>query len=423
MITAVAFFGLLAFGLPIIFLLVFAALVFALEYDATILFDSFLVQSVKGIEANGFLAIPLYMLVGAVMNRGGITERLMRTALRLVGGLRGGLAYVNVLTNAFAAAILGSATAQIAIMTRTVVPEMVKQGYEKTYATGLTVATGLLGPIIPPSMLMIIYGVLAYQSVAALFIAGILPGLLVTFAFFVTVALLSRRTPKTTGNTLPETTRTELFLDVLPVVIPVVIILGIVSGAMTPTEAGAVAIVVALVLSIFVYRSIGWGDALPVMREVILASSSVVALIGFATLFGWVLSYESVPDLLAQAISSASVGPVSFLLLVCLLVFVLGMFLDGIGVLIVLVPILLPLAQSFGVDPVHFGVVLAVATLTGLVSPPVGPGLYIAMDSTGLTMMQIFKAALPFLTAFVLTLLAIVALPGLSTFLPSYFGM
>ncbi|MEM9901074.1 MAG: TRAP transporter large permease [Pseudomonadota bacterium] len=423
MITAVAFFALLAFGLPIIFLLIFAALVFALEYDATILFDSFLVQSVKGIEANGFLAIPLYMLVGAVMNQGGITERLMRTALRLVGGLRGGLAYVNVLTNAFAAAILGSATAQIAIMTRTVVPEMVKQGYDKSYATGLTVATGLLGPIIPPSMLMIIYGVLAYQSVAALFIAGILPGLLVTFAFFGTVALLSGRTPETTDRSPPKTTRAELFLDVLPSIIPVVIIVGIVSGAMTPTEAGAVAIVVALALSIFVYRSIGWGDALPVMREVILASSSVVALIGFATLFGWVLSYESVPDLLAKAISSASVGPVSFLLLVCLLVFILGMFLDGIGVLIVLVPILLPLAQSFGVDPVHFGVVLAVATLTGLVSPPVGPGLYIAMDTTGLTMMQVFMAALPFLTAFVLSLLVVVALPGLSTFLPSYLGM
>ena len=182
MITLVLFFLLLMAGLPIIFLLIFASFSFLVEVDAMVLVDSFAVQSVRGIEANGFLAIPLYMLVGEIMNRGRITERLVRSALRLVGGLRGGLAYVNVLTNAFAAAILGSATAQIAIMTRSLVPEMEKQGYDKGFATGLSVVSGLLGPIIPPSMLMIIYGVLAYQSVAALFIAGLIPGILIAAA-------------------------------------------------------------------------------------------------------------------------------------------------------------------------------------------------------------------------------------------------
>ena len=414
MITLVLFFLLLASGLPIIFLLIFASLTFAIEQHALLLLDSFAVQSVRGIEANGFLAVPLYMLVGEIMNRGGITQRLVRSAMRLVGGLRGGLAYVNVLTNAFAAAILGSATAQIAIMTRSLVPEMERHGYDRGFATGPSVATGLLGPLIPPSMLMIIYGVLAYQSVAALFIAGLVPGLLVTAAFFVTVGLSRKQLPEASARIdLPMDWRSVLS-DALPAVIPIVIIAGVVSGAMTPTEAGAFACVVALLLAALVYRSVRLSDWFSILNAVVLSSASIIALIGFATLFGWVLSYESVPGMLADGIAGAAVGKVSFLLLVWLVVFILGMFLDGIGVMIVIVPVLLPVAQQFGVDTIHFGVVIAISTLTGLVTPPVGPGLFIAMDSTGLGMLQIFRATLPFMVAFLLATIVIILVPSLS---------
>ena len=234
MITLAAFFLFLVLGLtPIIFLLLLAAILFAWSSGATVLFDSFLVQAVKGIEANGFLAIPLYMLVGEIMTRGGITERLIRSSMRLVGRMRGGLAYVNVLTNAFAAAILGSATAQIAIMSRSMVPEMERQGYTRQFSTGLTVATGLLGPIIPPSMLMIIYGVLAYQSVAALFIAGLIPGILITLAFFVTVWLSKSNLPEVDETMMPSMAWRDIVNDALPALIPVTIIAGVVSGAMT----------------------------------------------------------------------------------------------------------------------------------------------------------------------------------------------
>ncbi|MGV0820339.1 TRAP transporter large permease [Martelella sp. AMO21009] len=423
MITLAAFFLFLCLGLPIIFLLLMAAIVFAWTNDASVLFDSFLVQSVKGIEANGFLAIPLYMLVGEIMNRGGITERLIRTSMRIVGRMRGGLAFVNVLTNAFAAAILGSATAQIAIMSRSIVPEMERQGYSRQFATGLTVATGLLGPIIPPSMLMIIYGVLAYQSVAALFIAGLIPGLLLMAAFFVTVWLSKSHLPEVDESRLPGGTWREIAADALPGLIPLTIIWGVVSGAMTPTEAGALAAVVALLLSTVVYRRLGFRDFVPVMHNVVLSSASIIMLIGFATLLGWTLAYEAVPDMLARAIASIAIGQVSFLVLVCAAVFVLGMFLDGIGVLIVTVPVLLPIATQFGVDPVHFGVVLAIATLTGLVSPPVGPGLYLALDATGLKMMQVFRGALPFLAAFMVVLAIIILLPVLSVWLPAVAGL
>ncbi len=423
MITLAAFFLFLVLGLPIIFLLLLAAILFAWSSGATVLFDSFLVQAVKGIEANGFLAIPLYMLVGEIMTRGGITERLIRSSMRLVGRMRGGLAYVNVLTNAFAAAILGSATAQIAIMSRSMVPEMERQGYTRQFSTGLTVATGLLGPIIPPSMLMIIYGVLAYQSVAALFIAGLIPGILITLAFFVTVWLSKSNLPEVDETMMPSMAWRDIVNDALPALIPVTIIAGVVSGAMTPTEAGALASVVALALAVFIYGSIRLADFVPIMRSVVLSSASIIMLIGFATLLGWVLAYEAIPDMLAQGIASLAVGPITFLALVCVAIFILGMFLDGIGVLIVTVPVLLPIAAQFGVDPIHFGVVLAVATLTGLVSPPVGPGLYLAMEATGLKMMDVFKGALPFLIAFLLVLVIIVLIPELSVWLPTVTGL
>lgn len=423
MLTLGLFFVLLVLGMPIIFLLIAIAFIFAMEADASILFSSFAVQATRGIQANGFLAIPLYMLVGEMMTRSGITERLIRVASALVGGLRGGLAYVNVLANAFAAAILGSATAQIGVMSRSVVPEMVKHGYSPAFANGLTVSAGLLGPIIPPSMLMIIYGSLAYQSVATLFIAGIIPGLLITAGFFLVIAFKSKKLPAGEVGATKDHTMKDWVHDLLPVLIPGSIIYGVVSGAMTPTEAGGFASVIVLVLSVFVYRTVSMKDIIPMLTNVVLASSSVIALIGFSSLLGWVLSYESVPDALAQFLLNVAGGPISFLLLVCLVVFVLGMFLDGIGVMIVVVPILLPVAAQFNIDPIHFGVVIAIATLTGLISPPVGPGLYIAMEASGLKMMTIFKAALPFIIVFLLCLVLVVLMPWMSTSLPEWLGM
>ncbi|MEM1272372.1 MAG: TRAP transporter large permease [Pseudomonadota bacterium] len=423
MITLVTFAVLLCLGLPIVYLLLASSIVFTLEVGVVALFDSFLVQSVRGVEATGFLAIPLYILVGEIMNRSGITERLIRSAMRLVGSMRGGLAYVNVLTNAFCAAILGSATAQIAIMSRSMVPEMAKHGYDRSFATGLTVTTGLLGPIIPPSMLMIIYGVLAYQSVAALFVAGFLPGLLLVIAFFATIFMSRKRLPDSSDVPVLSFALKDIGLDALPALIPATIIAGIISGVMTPTEAGALAAIVSLVISVGVFRSLKLADFVPVMKAVVLSSAAIITLIAFATLLGWVLAYQGIPDLLATAIADFSAGPISFLLLVCLVVFILGMFLDGIGVMIVIVPVLLPVAAAFDVDPIHFGVVISIATLTGLISPPVGPGLYIAMDATGLKMKPIVLGTLPFLGAFLVCLLVILLLPELSTALPSFLGL
>lgn len=423
MITIGIFSLALLIGMPIVMLLVLASVVFLWEFNALILLDSLAVQAVSGIEKNGFLAIPLYMLVGEIMHRGGITERLVQVAGRMVGRLRGGLAYVNLLTNAFAAAILGSATAQIAIMSKSLVPTMTKRGYDPHFSTGLTICAGLLGPIIPPSMLMIIYGVLAYQSVATLFIAGLIPGLLIASVLALVIALHGKRLPKEEASDLAPISKKQLLVDLLPGTIPLTIIAGVVTGATTPTEAGAVACMIAFLLSAIIYRSLKLSDIPDMLLSVALASAGVIALIGFATFFGWVVSYEGLPDLFAEWVGVTATSPFMFLLLVSLVVFFLGMFLDGIGVMIVLVPILLPVAERFNVDPIHFGVVIAIATLTGLVTPPVGPGLFIAMQATGLSMWPLFRASLPFLAAFFTALVAISALPILSTWLPRMLGM
>jgi tripartite ATP-independent transporter DctM subunit len=376
---------------------------------------------VRGISANGFLAIPLYMLVGELMHRGGITDRLLRLAERVVGRLRHGLALVNIVANVLAAAILGSATAQIAVMTRTIVPAMISRGHAPEFATGMTVTAGLLGPVIPPSMSMIIYGVVAYQSVATLFIAGIVPGLIIAAGLLLVTILLAapeaERSSEVTSGWRP------LLGDLLPALIPLIIIAGIVSGATTPTEAGAVACLVAFILAGPVYRQVSWHDVPGLLASVAMSSAAIIALIGFATFFGWALTFQQVPDLLVSVIERYATGDFTFLLLTSLIIFILGMFLDGIGIMIVLVPVLLPVADGFGVDPIHFGVVVALATLTGLVTPPVGPGLFIAMEATRLPMPVVFRGAVPFLATFVIVLGVIAGFPALSTALPSWLGL
>jgi tripartite ATP-independent transporter DctM subunit len=307
------------------------------------------------------------------------------------------------------------------VMTRTIVPAMIGRGYAPGFATGMTVTAGLLGPVIPPSMIMIIYGVVAYQSVATLFIAGIVPGLLIAAGLLLVTILLAAPQAERSSAVTPGWR--PLFGDLLPGLIPLTIIAGIVSGATTPTEAGAIACLVALILAGPVYRQLSWRDVPGLLAAVAMSSAAIIALIGFATFFGWVLAFQQVPDLLVNVIQRNATGDFTFLLLTSLIVFILGMFLDGIGIMIVLVPVLLPVASDFGVDPVHFGVVVALAILTGLVTPPVGPGLFIAMEATRLPMPVVFRGVVPFLAAFVIALIVIAAFPALSTALPGWLGL
>ncbi|MCI1190336.1 TRAP transporter large permease [Calidifontimicrobium sp. SYSU G02091] len=418
MITLAVFFGLLFAGLPIFGVILAGAIVFLATNDLAALYDSIPIQLYGALEINSLLAIPLFMLVGEIMNRAGLTQRLVAVAEVLVGGLKGGLAYANLVTNAMAASILGSAVAQIGVMSKVMIPEMERKGYDRAFSGAVTVSAGLLGPIIPPSMLMIIYGVVAVQPIAPLFIAGIVPGLLIVVALALVIFVIGvvRGLPSGVGRELGSKGRI-LVGGLAPALIPLVVIVGIMAGVMTPTESGAVASIIALVLG-FLYRELRLRDLGPIFLAVALSTATITGLIAAASVLSWALAFQGVPDRLVEFMSGLTTSPTAFLLLVIAVLLVLGMFLESISVLIVVVPLLMPVVTGLGIDPIHFGVVCTVATVIGLVTPPVGPGLYIAMVAADIRMGPLFRATAPFLAAVLACLVLIAAVPALSTWLP-----
>jgi len=265
---------------------------------------------------------------------------------------------------------------------------------------------------------MIIYGVVAVQPIAPLFIAGIVPGLLIVGALALVIFVIGvvKGLPSGVGHEIGSRARV-LVEGLAPALIPVVVIVGIMAGVMTPTEAGAVAAIIALVLG-FAYRALRLRDLVPALLAVALSTATITGLIAVASVLSWALTFQGVPDMLVALLSGVTQSPTLFLLLVIAMLLLLGMFLESISVLIVVVPLLLPVALQLGIDPIHFGVVCTVATVIGLVTPPVGPGLYIAMVAANIRMGALFRATVPFLAAVLACLVVIAAVPALSTWLP-----
>lgn len=422
MITITIFLVLLLTGFPIFGAILAAAVTFMMVNDLAILFDAIPLQLYSALEINSLLAIPLFLLVGEVMNKGGLTQRLIAVAELLVGRLKGGMAYANLITNAMAASILGSAIAQIGVMSRIMVPAMEKKGYDKSFSCAVTVTGGLLGPIFPPSMLMIIYGVVAVQPIAPLFIAGILPGIIIFLGLCLVVFVYSLTSTKIPQVVL-ETERTEsvkkvLIDGILPGLIPLIVVVGIAAGVMTPTEAGAIAALIAFVIC-FAYKEIKIRDLYDIFLSVCVLTAMISSLIAVATLLSWVLAFEGIPDRLVETISHITQSPFWFMILVISLMVFLGLFLESISVLIVLVPILMPVVNQLGVDPIQFGVICTVATTLGVITPPVGPGLFVVMSQSQVKLGPLVKAVLPFLFVVCLGLVLMAAVPAISTWLPS----
>lgn len=420
MITLIVFFGLLFAGLPIVGTILIAAAVFMATNDLAVLYDSIPIQFYGALEINSLLAIPLFLLVGEIMNKAGLTQRLIAVAEVLVGSMKGGLAYANLFTNAMAASILGSAVAQIGVMSKVMIPAMERTGYNRAFSGAVTVSAGLLGPIIPPSMLMIIYGVVAVQPIAPLFIAGILPGILIVAALAFVIMLFGIFGPGLpAGERGDRSASVKVLLEgLVPALIPLVVIGGIMAGVMTPTESGAIAAMMALVLGIL-YREIRVRDLGKILFDVGTNTATITGLIAAASVLSWVLAFQGVPDLVVEYMKGLTDSPFLFLLLVIALMLVLGMFLESISVLIVVVPLLMPVVTTLGIDPIHFGVVCTVATVIGLVTPPVGPGLYIAIVQADIRMGPLFRATAPFLAAVLAVLVLIAAVPAISTWLPA----
>jgi len=401
MLTLGAFALLLLVGVPIGLSLCLGAVVYIADSGNPLLFNNYPLQLFGGVDSYGLIAIPLFILIGEIMNGGGITQRIVHMAMAFVGSMRAGLAYVNVLANMMVSSILGSATAQVAIMSQIMVPEMERKGYDKTFAAGLTAYGGMLGPIIPPSVMFVVYSTLAQVSVGDMLIAGIVPGLILTAIFCVIIAILGviHQFPRAEKRTWGERARTVL--ETAPtLLIPIVIVGSILSGLANATESAAVGAVVAALVGRFWTREFRF-EQLP---QMLLRAGVYSAIVLFLVA--------------AASVQQIAADPVTFLLLVSVALLLIGTVIDGVPGLIMTVPILLPIATAvYGIDPRHFGVVVVVNLVLGLLTPPVGLCFFVASAVTGANPGRMFIVTLPFFIASCILLAALCVYPSLSLML------
>jgi len=416
MLTSGFFLLIMLVGVPIGACLCLAGIVYILDSGAPVLFQSYPLQMFAGVDSYGLIAIPLFILIGEIMNGGGITQRLVDMTLAFIGSVKGGLAYVNILANMLVSSIIGSATAQVAIMSQIMVPEMEKKGYDKTFAAGLTVYGGMLGPIIPPSVMFVVYSVLAQVAVGDMLIAGIVPGVVLTVLFFVVIALMGfiYDYPRTERRTLRQRVRTVV-TSCPTLLIPLVIVGSILTGFANPTEAAAVGALAAVLVGRYVTREFRLSMMPAILLKSAIYSAVVLFLVAAAAVFSWLLIYGKVPQATAAWIQTVAKDPVSFLLLTNLILLVIGTVIDGIPGLIMTVPILLPIAtEIYGIDPRHFGVVVVVNLVLGLMTPPVGLSFFVAAAVTGAKPGKMFIVTLPFFLICCLALVLLSIFPSLS---------
>lgn len=361
------------------------------------------------------------MLAGELMNSGGITHRLVSFAKALFGHYRAGLAYVNVVANMFLASIIGSATAQIAMMSRVMVPAMEREGYKREFSAATTASAALLGPIIPPSMMFIIYGVSSGTSIGQMFMAGIVPGILLAISFMIVISYLGYKYQLPKSEKEPFKNVLITGVKVLPALaVPGVIIWGILSGMFTPTESAAIACLIGLIVGFFIYRELKLKDIPQMLVNTAISTATVTMLIAMANLFGWVLTFEQIPQAIANWMVNLTESPLVFLILTNLFLLIVGTLIDGIAALVILVPIFMPLIAAYNIDPIHFGIVICINLIIGLLTPPVGAGLFIASSISEIRIENLFKVIVPFLIAAILVLLLLTVWEDLVLWIPSF---
>jgi len=372
-----------------------------------------------GLESFLIVAVPLFILAGAIMNAGGITPRLVKLSNLFIKGLRGGLAYVTVVASMLFAGITGVGTADTAAIGSIMIPAMEKAGYKREDAAAIAAASGIIGPIIPPSVVMVIYASMANVSIAKLFMGGFIPGILLGVAIMVVGYLHARKhNIRYTTLDLPKNTR-EYIEGILALLMPVVILGGILGGVFTATEAAAFAVIYALILGLFVTRELKPRDIFKVFREASVISGGILMIIACAALFGWILAGESVPEKVGTLIISLTNNKYLILLLVNLFLIFLGMFMETLASVVLTLPILLPLMLKIGVDPVHFGIIMAVNLTVGLITPPLGVCAFVAASIAKLPFEKVVRSLVPYIIVTTIVLFIIVYFPKLVMFLPN----
>jgi tripartite ATP-independent transporter DctM subunit len=384
----------------------------------------FIQRTYAGTTSFPLLAIPFFILAGNLMNMGGMTTRIFRVAQLFVGRIRGGLAHVNVIGSVIFAGMSGSAVADAAGLGVIEHKAMREAGYSSRFAATITAVSSTIGPVIPPSIPFVIYGSLANVSVGALFLAGIVPGLLMALALMATIAVVAERRNLPRGHALPELREAvRIFVEAAPaLILPPLILLVIFTGVATPTEAAVVAAAFAFLLGWLVYGELTLADFTEIIWDSARQTAQVMFIIALAAPFGWVLIQQQIPNAILSGFLSLSSEPWVILLIINAVLLVLGMFIEGIAIMIIAFPVLLPIIAKIGVDPVHFGVILVLNVMIGLVTPPVGLCLYVVAGIAKISVAEITKELWIYVLGLILILLLVTFVPALTLWLPHSLG-
>ncbi len=377
-------------------------------------------RMVNGVDSFPLLAIPFFILAGNLMNSAGITNRIFAFATSLVGWMRGGLGHVNVGASVLFAGMSGAAVADAGGLGTIEIKAMRDAGYDDDFIVAVTAASSTIGPIIPPSLPMVIYGVMASASVGQLFAAGFIPGLLMAVALMLMVAYYARK------RNYPRDARFDIVLigrtfshAFLSLLTPIIIVGGILSGVFTPTEAAIAAVAYAMILGVFIYRTLDWKRLLHVSMETIETTTIILLIVGAASIFAWILTSNRATEQFADLILGVTDNPILILLLLNLVMLVVGCFMETVAAITILVPVLLPIAVKMGVDPVHFGVIMVLNLMIGLLTPPVGMVLFVLARISGLSFERCAAATAPFLVPLIVVLMMITFIPQFSMWLPT----
>jgi len=419
------FFILLFLGVPVVFALIFAPAAGFMINDQ---FGFLLIMPQRifsGINQFPILAVPLFMLAGQIMTVGDITNSLVRFANSLLGHIRGGLAHVNILSSILFAGLSGSAVADTSALGSIFFPAMQKDGYSLRFAAAVTAASSVIGPIIPPSLIMILYSFVMETSVAAMFAGGFIPGLLMGGSLMVTSSIIAKR------RNFPMRERRAPISEMvssakgafLPMLTPVIIIGGILAGVFTPTEAAGVAAFYALILTLFVTRSLKLIDLPDIFYQAALNAASILFIVGASVAFGWMTAMSRLPYKLGEWLTSLNSPVWVILLLVVLSLILVGMFLDAAPAILILGPVFAPIMEGLGIHQIHFAVLMCVILTVGLVTPPMGVVLFLAATMTETSVEVLSRELMPFLATHIIVIFMLTYIPELTLFIPRLMGL
>ncbi|MCJ8319964.1 MAG: TRAP transporter large permease [Colwellia sp.] len=426
LLLIVTFFILLFLNVPISFSIGIATLVtmlFSIDFVPAV--TTIAQRMIGGVNSFALLAIPFFILSGLIMGSGGVAKRLIECAMALIGMLPGGLALVNVLSCTLFGGISGSAVAATSAIGSFMIPEMEKNGYDRNFATAVTATAATTGMIIPPSNILIIYAIASGGvSISALFVAGYLPGLLVAFFLMLVCSLYSVKKGYPRGQVLPFKTVINKIAAAMPSFLLLFIVIGgIIGGVFTATEAGAIAVLYSLFLAVVVYGEIKLSD----LPDLVLRAGGITAIVMFliaaSSAMSWILSYENIPQIISESLLTISENPLIILLIINLTLILVGAFMDMTPAVLIFTPIFLPVAESIGMSPIHFGIMLVLNLSIGLCSPPVGAVLFVSCSVAKTSIEKIIRPMLPLYFAMFVALMLVTYIPAISEFLPRYFGL